>query len=311
MTTKPHNHDVLVFFSFKSHKKGYYKTLFDRLTSQAADFGLTLHQGSLKDLVISYKDNKMEITETMTGRDLSSFGLVYFELFTKAPQQALAAAAYLDRKRVPYFSPQVRQILPDSKLAEMALLADNGLSIPDGITSSNTQLKSIFRADHPIEYPFILKSVKAFGGAMNFLVHDYAELVAHLDENPQETFIIQSFIPNQFDYRVLIFGGEVKLVLKRSRNSAETHLNNTSKGAAGEFLDPSELTEAQIADTLKAAKLLGREEFCGLDLIINELTGEHSILEINESPGIELGIDPEKKMGIMLAYMKSRMETQS
>lgn len=299
---------VLILYSFRSHKTGYYKLLFDPLAERAGEFDMQLFQGSLKDLQICFEHNSLQITESMTGLDLADFDLVYFELFHKRQQQALVAAKYLDTKGVPYFTPEVSRFTPLSKIGQQALLINQNLPLPDGISTSAREFRKLFRANPPYKYPFILKSIQDFGGNNNFLIHNYADLKQKLGEHSDVTFIAQPFIANDFDYRVLILGGEIKLVMKRARTSDDTHLNNTSQDAEASIFDETILTQQQREDSLKAAKLVGREQFCGLDLLIDKHTGEHVILEINEAPAIQLGAEPERKMELLLTYMQREAE---
>lgn len=301
---------VLVFFSYRKHKTDYYKLLFDPMAERAGDFGMEFYQGSLKDLHIYFEDGSMRIVESTTCMDLCEFDLVYFELFHKAQQQALAAAKYLERHNIEYFTPEVSRFTPLSKLGQQALLADQRLPLPDGITTSARQFKKLFKKNAPLAFPFVLKSIQAFGGNNNFLVNSYDELVAILDEHTKDTFITQPFIPNDFDYRVLILGGEIKLVIKRSRQDDTTHLNNTSQDADAEFFSAEVLTDEQKVDAIRAAKLVGRDQFCGLDLLINKDTGEHVVLEVNEAPAIQLGAAPERKMLAMLEFMSVKAGAQ-
>jgi len=307
MTTKK-PYKVLILYSFRSHKTGYYKLLFDPLAERAGDFGMQLFQGSLKDLQICFKNNSLKIIESMTGMDLAEFDLVYFELFHKRQQQALVAAKYLDYCQISYFTPEVGRFTPLSKIGQQALMVNQNLPLPDGISTSAHHLRKLFRKNPPYSYPFILKSIQDFGGNNNFLIHNYAELKAKLTEHSSVAFIAQPFIANEFDYRVLILGGEIKLVMKRARIAEDTHLNNTSQNAEASIFDASVLTPKQREDSLKAARLVGREQFCGLDLLINKNTGEHIILEINEAPAIQLGADPEQKMQVLLEYMQRAAE---
>lgn len=267
---------------------------------------MEFYQGSLKDLEIYFENGSMRIIESMTGMDLKEFDLVYFELFHKAQQQSLAAAKYLQQHGIEYFTHEVGRFTPLTKLGQQAVLANQDLPLPDGITTSARQFKKLFRNNPPIAFPFVLKSIQAFGGNNNFLIHSYAELEQVLVDHTSDTFIAQPFIPNDFDYRVLILGGEIKLVIKRSRTDENTHLNNTSQDANAEFFDESVLTPQQKTDSIRAAKIVDREQFCGLDLLINKVTGEHVVLEVNEAPAIQLGAEPERKMQVMLEFMSQK-----
>jgi len=194
--------DVLIFFSFRKHKTGYYETLFAPYRSVGANYGLRFLQGSLKDLHIYIENNKLRIVESMTGRDLADFSAVHFDAWTKSPQQALAAALYLKRKGVPVTNEEMQSILADTKVGELARMADNQIPLPNTFTSSRHEILKVFKKSPVFEYPFIAKADDVFGGKANYLVKNYQELADALNTNKDKTFVLQQFIPNDSDYRV-------------------------------------------------------------------------------------------------------------
>jgi glutathione synthase/RimK-type ligase-like ATP-grasp enzyme len=300
--------DVLVLFSYKSHKRGYIEMLFERLRDASQKYSLSLSRGSLSDAHIIVKDNVLSMTESMTGRDLASFGLIYFELWYKAPEVALAAALYARRHNVPFFSEELEHAIPLTKVGELAVLSDNGVPLPNSFASSRAETLKVFKDQAPLEYPLIVKAADGYGGNNNFLISDYAALKEVLNSHKDLRFVIQEFIPNDCDYRCLILGGKIALVLKRTRDqNSDSHLNNTSQGGEGEVVPIESLsTQAQTA-VLKAAKLLRRNEFAGVDLMINSETGQPYILEVNQTPQIEIGAQVDQKMDALLSYMNTRI----
>jgi len=300
--------DIIVLFSYRSHKRGYIEMLFERLTKSAEGTDLQLFRGSLADLRVIIKNNSMSIIESLTGRDLSAFNLVYFELWYKAQQQALASARYLERKKVPYFSKEIYDILPITKVGELAVLADQSIPLPDTFISSAREIKKIFKNNPPISYPLIVKAADGYGGKNNYLVGSYGKLRNTLDNNKGVQFVIQEFIPNICDYRCLVLGGRIALVLKRSRDlKGMSHLNNTSAGAVGEVVALDVLPKNAQDAVLKAAKVLNRSEFAGVDLMLHRDTNQPYILEVNQTPQIEIGAEVDKKMFALLKYMQSRV----
>ena len=299
--------NVLVLFSYRSHKHGYIEMLFDKLFRKSAEFGLELHRGSLSDMHIRVINNRLSVRESMTKKKLDEFDLVYFELWYKAQQQALAAARYLGRKKVPFFSHEIENIMPLTKVGELGVLADNGVPLPDTFISSHRELKKVFaKTNPPFGYPFILKAADGYGGNNNHLIRSYKQLVDILSQNKGVQYVSQEFIPNDCDYRCLVMGGEIKLVLKRTRDaSSDSHLNNTSAGAEGKVVDVSVLDEVAQEAVLKSAQVLGRSQFAGVDLMLHKETGAPYILEVNQTPQIEIGAEVEKKMKALLSYMES------
>lgn len=298
---------ALVLFSYKSHKRGYIEMLFGKLSAAAEGRQLQLHRGSLSDMHISIKNNRLSIRESLTGKNLSEFDVLYFELWYKAPEQALAAALHAERQGIPYFSSELAGAMPLTKVGELAKLADADIPIPDTFTSSNREILRAFKADAPLKYPVVVKAADGYGGHNNFLVKSRAMMKRVLAEHKNLRFVVQEFIPNNCDYRCLVLGGQIVLVLRRSRaEDSQTHLNNTSQGAAGELVDIQSIPEAARSDVLRAAERLGRSEFAGVDLLIDSQTGKHYILEVNQTPQIEIGAETDGKMAALLDYMEQR-----
>lgn len=301
---------ILVFYSFATHKTGYINRLFNELKKASPQHDLELFRGSLKDLHISIENNNLKISESLTGKDLKEFDAVYFELWYKSQQQALAAAKYLEKEKIPYFSSELATFPALTKLGEYSCLAGNNLSLIDSYFTSNKEIKKLAKIGQlPFSYPFILKDIEGYGGNNNFLVKNNAQLIEILEQNTQLSFVMQPFVENDSDFRLLILDGKVELVLQRVRTN-NSHLNNTSQGAEGKLVDVKSLPQEVISDAVMAAKLLKREQFAGVDIMQDKNSGKYYILEVNQTPQIEEGAEVEAKVGAMLRYIKNRATTQ-
>ncbi len=297
--------DILVMFSYRNHKRGYIEMLFDRLSARSQQYPLQLYRGSLSDIHIYIKNNHLSIIDTLTNRDIASFDGIYFELWYKAQQQALAVAQYAKTHKVPFFSEELLKIMPMTKVGEVACLADKKIPLPDTFISSCRQIKKSFERTPPFLYPLIVKAADGYGGKKNFLVDTYQDLQKILDSHKGTQFVIQEYIPNDCDYRCLVFGEEIKCVLKRTRDTASSsHLNNTSAGGKGEIVALDSLSITARKAVLAAARTLNRDSFAGVDLMINKETGQPYILEVNQTPQIEIGAEIEHKMDALLRYME-------
>ncbi len=177
----PKKKTALVLFSYRSHKTGYIELLFQRLHDAAARAGLVLERGSLKDLHIQINGNHLTVKESLTQKQLTDFDVVYFELWYKSQQQALAAALYADRAGIPFFSRELLGVMPVTKIGELAAMADNNISLPQTFISSAREIKKVFKTDAPLAYPLVMKAADGYGGKNNFLIHSYDELVATLE----------------------------------------------------------------------------------------------------------------------------------
>ncbi len=294
---------VLVFFSFREHKNGYYNRLFKPLKIVENQYGLDFERGSLKDLWIQIIDNKLVVTESLTGMGLDKFDAVIMELWLKSPQQALAAGLYMRRHGVPFRGEETLDLVASTKIGEMALMADNDLPLPRTFMSSHREILRVFKSSQPIAYPFVIKAADTFGGQMNYVISSYDELKQRLAEHPKEFFVVQELIPNDCDYRVLIMGEKVRLVMRRTRTDKSSHLNNTSAGGEGEIVPLSTLSDKILQQSVKAAQLTKRGGFAGVDVLIDRHTGKHYFLEVNEAPAIQTGAHVATKIDKYMSYI--------
>jgi glutathione synthase/RimK-type ligase-like ATP-grasp enzyme len=295
---------VLVLYSFATHKTGYYDLLFNRLADAAEEFGVQLYRGSLKDLVFSYANGSLKIRETMTGMDVTDFDAVYFELWYKSTEQTLALAMHLRAHGVPFLSEELANMVSMSKLSEMVRLTEAAVPYPATVSSSTKHLQRLIREDAiGLEYPFVLKEASAYGGNQNFLVDSPKQALRILRENRGGVFLAQEFLPNAHDFRVIVLGGKAVLVLKRARNTDIGHLNNTSAGGEGTLVELAQVDKALLQLAERAAEAMGRSSFAGVDILERSDTGEYVVLEVNQTPQIEIGAEIDAKMAVMLTRL--------
>ncbi len=233
--------------------------------------------------------------KTAKGLDLKKTGSIFFAKW-QMYQNAFATAVYLDRHKVAFKPRQVANFPPTNKLGETALLTDNNLLLPNSLTTSVANLR-----ERSVNYlkafrlPVVLKRVDASLGNDNFLIESEKQLkrlIAPFQD--RDIFMIQEFIPNDNDYRCLVFNGKCEVLLKRTRVNRRTHLNNTNKGALGEIIVPIPARLRKIAE--RAAALTGRQDFAGVDIILHQATNQPYVIEVNRMPVVMHGSPsrPEK-----------------
>lgn len=301
---------VLVLFSRKNHKKAAYERIFGILRDTAKQQGrdIELACGTLDEMWIEVRNNILTVTDPVSGKELKEFDYVGFNWWGRAKQQALAVATYLSAHSVPFLTQELATLPVDDKIGEMAKMANGKIALPDTFISSGSQIARAFRANPPIAFPVIMKDAGACGGRNNYLVKDHAQMLEILDQKPDIDFLVQEFIPNNCDYRCLVLGDEIKLVLRRSRgDEASTHVNNTSSGGTGVVVPIESITSEARDMVREAARSLNRSQFSGVDLIINTDTNEPYILEVNQTPEIEEGAEPQSKMTALFDYIESEL----
>src|SRR5690606_7158125 len=94
-------------------------------------------------------------------------------------------------------------------------------------------------------------------------------------------FIAQRFIPNSFDYRIVVAGDKVLIGYKRIRQQGgERHVNNVARGARPELVGEEELPSEVAKLAIAAAQSIGRE-LSGVDVLCSDETGSYVVLEAN------------------------------
>lgn len=203
---------------------------------------------------------------------------------------AYSLALYLQSQNITFWSSEMAQQRSTSKLSCMVQLALEGVAVPRTVFSLTTT-----RATEAAQWPSVVKAVSASRGRSNYLIHSQQELAsAVLDD---AFYLVQPFLENDHDLRVICFGGEPSMVLRRSRaQDADTHLNNTSQGGSAVWLALDEISPQILTISRKICKIMGRE-MAGIDFIPdNSSPSGYSCLEVNAIPQLTSGYDVDKKL---------------
>lgn len=259
-----------------------------------------------KDLDFVIIDGKLEITDRTTSDKLTEADMVFFKTWVWYSDYAAAVVSLLEEHKIPYYNSEVANHRADTKVSELAAMAAYGLPVPDSYFCLALSIPTMldFRAND-WEFPMIMKSATASRGDANFRVNSFEDIQAKLAEHGELPFVFQPYIPNSYDYRVLVMGGEVVTVIKRSRQSkANNHLNNTSKGAQGELVSPDDLPKKLIRDSIAAATLFNRD-VAGVDVMpVNDDDENFVILEVNKRPQMNTGAFVPEKMDAFTNFIK-------
>lgn len=129
----------------------------------------------------------------------------------------------------------------------------------------------------PYDGPLIVKATKASNGAENYLLSSLSEFSGKEDL----LYCIQPFIPNSFDYRIIVAEEEILLVYKRIRQGNETHLNNIEQGGQREITASLNIFTTELA--IAAAKSVKRN-LAGVDVLVAD-DGKEYLLEVNFNYG--------------------------
>ncbi len=205
---------------------------------------------------------------------------------------ALTVGLYAQENGVQLWNSETLQQRSTTKLSAMWLLAAAGVAVPETFFSLNHDVLAAACAFAPA----IVKDIATSRGRNNYLARTNDELVELLAQHAHNRFMVQAFIPNDYDVRLICLGGKPHLALKRQRTSTDTHLNNTSQGAEASLLLLESLPTDVLAEAEKVCTLMGRE-MAGIDYVIaNDGSGRYICLEVNAIPQLTSGSYVDQKM---------------
>jgi|GEM_PF-865029 len=188
------------------------------------------------------------------------------------------------------------------KIHQMIRFNNAGITIPETIIANKaTYTKNKKYINQHTIYPCVLKTNGANGKSV-WKIENQKELNIKIDNLNNEVFMIQEFIPNNFDVRVLVFGDKILGAIKRE--SSDGFKNNLSQGGKGsEF----KLTKQEENFAKKAVKV-NNALFGGVDIVFNK-KNKPVILEVNRRPaGMHSESGFMKKAGLSIDTEKLIIE---
>lgn len=283
--------------------------LFELLKSQFATQNIDIQKIGLLDTAVHIRDNQLDIIDVITNSSLSNLAGLYFANWRKHPEFALASAEFMKRQGKPIISEEVLGVMPMSKLGEMVLLSDKNIPLPNSIFMRNKHwLKYLKKGGKlPFGDQAIVKSISGSMGADNYLVRSPDEFRQLLKRDLDMLFVVQEFIPNTCDYRIIFIGNEAKIAIKRSRVDEDTHVNNTSKGASAELIPLDQIPAEMIEIAKNAAHAVRRNTYCGVDIMQHQDTGAYYVLEVNKTPQMETGSNTNEKITALTDYFAKKL----
>lgn len=231
-----------------------------------------------------------------TGQDLADYDII---IALSTPEHALihiysAIACYCRKKQVKFIDDTYTNT--SGKLYEMWRCWENDLPVPNTAYGDTNFLQDALQL---FGGTAVLKATHGAKGRDNYLVHSADELSSILsDKNPYD-FILQNFIPNDGDYRVVTIDYEPQLAIYRSA-SGNDHRNNTSLGATATI---HEITP-ELADIASRAAEANGIRLAGVDIITDKNTGANYVLEINRCPQLVTGSFLDEKYTVLRDYLK-------
>lgn len=274
--------------------------------------GVEVEKIGLLDSRVEIRKNHLIVRDAKTKKRYDDLNGIHIANWRKAPEIAMALAKYIEKRGGKVMNREIMSFPAMTKLGEMVRMADKKIPMPDSFSVRDKYLAEMAKRQklpYGFAFPLIVKSVAGSMGANNWLVKTWEEFAEIVALPREQLVVVQQFIPNDSDYRVLVFGGDVRAVMRRSRQDDSTHVNNTSAGGKGEMIDPAEFPEDWKEIALKAAAATNRSDIAGVDIIVDKETGKPYVLEVNKTPQIETGSNIDTKTTIFTDYIMGRLKS--
>lgn len=242
---------------------------------------ITLDTASIKDIVFEIIDGV--ITVNIKGKDLKQYDFVWIQSGWNTTHMAYLLHLYLKSQHIPHNKTNSH----NTKLSDIFSLAYKGVLVPNtyfhnGLRISNKNIEEIINV---CKLPCIYKTSLGSLGCNVFLIDKEEEIANVVKENKKyNRYIFQQYIPNDFDYRVVIANGKSTSVCKRTRVT-DKFRNNVALGAFEEFIKIKDVPADVIAIAIKSANAL-KLKWAGVDVVTDKDTGQNFILEVNRRPGL-------------------------
>lgn len=297
---------VLVLKPSPLKGKGNVSAFFEKLEkdNKFARFTFT----SYKDLVFIFNGRKLRVKIGPKGRNVTDFDLVHFFIVSSNQDIASALAQHLKTKNVPFVDKAVANYYQSvNKLHQTILMQNIGVRVPKTIFMHSELLaKSYSYLQKQLGSPFILKGIHGRKGHDNYLIKDQKQFKKALNSSKDSVMIAQQFIENNGDYRMLIFGQNLKLTIHR-RAGTQTHINNISSGSKATLLETGSLPASVMRMAISAASVLD-VDISGVDMVQDKKTGLWYCLEVNESPQLVSSSFIDEKQRAFAEYLEKKLQ---
>lgn len=288
-------------------RAGVKKETFTRLITERLGSEIELVLALFSDLTFDIGDAGVSVK--INTEDIRNFQLVYFRragnIFFSI---AGALAICLDRFKIPFFDTTFKEVGPDEdKLVNLIRLKLAGLPIIPTFFCWPTQIGRY--CDQIISrfgLPLVAKTLDSHRGRGVHLLgakEDFGKITA----GNKKQFLFQSFVENDFEYRILVLKDKVAVAERKIRTDPNEFRSNVALGAREEFLKVADFPEEIKQAAILAARTL-KIETAGVDVLIEKKNGKFWILEVNRGPGLTYDTTVSPEIDEIAKFFKQELD---
>ncbi len=284
------------------------KRQFERLKEEGVKRGHIVEGCLASDLIIV--TSKDSFTPKIKDKDITSYDLIYM-IVGRRLWEWYTAALYLNKNsktkivNKKAIDPTYNFYL--SPAVDYLRQFENALPFPkSAVIFSENSVDSIV---NEFNFPVILKTSQGHRGEGVNKIDNAEDLkkIVEVITAKAKSCVVREFIPNDGDVRIFCVGYKAIGAMKRTPKEGEFR-SNISQGGSGAVFDLE--SNPKIRDLAEKAAKVMQTEIAGVDIILNNVTGEPYILEVNPGPQLD-GLETYTKVnaaGEIIKYFEQLVQ---
>lgn len=283
--------------SSSDNPEGYYEEYreFFEKAAKSADQMSQIFTTFIEELYIAVGDGEIEVYDTKTNKSLKEFDFVFLrgKGFRVRTDVIKTISVYCRTNHIKIVN-DYSGFRDSSKLTQAVQFFEQSIPVAKTIYVNDAVLSE--KHDLGIVFPCIMKATLGAHGEDNYLVNSIQEVKDIAAKSIDVFFVLQRFIKNDGDFRLLVVGDEVLVI---GREAVEgSHLNNTSQGGTASLGALEDVPAQVISDAKRISRYLDMT-IAGVDVIQDTDSGEYYFLEVNSQPQLITGAFVDRKVALL------------
>jgi glutathione synthase/RimK-type ligase-like ATP-grasp enzyme len=244
----------------------------------------------------------------IAGKPIETWSVIYPRKVARFQVMAHILACTAKTKKI-LFIDKFYEAKKNPKIAQVFHLNASGASVPKTYYAISYSKKQLENAAAYLKLPIVVKECGISCGEGVHLaktkLHLEKTIKTILKTDSQKIVFLQEFIPNTFEYRILIMGNKIAVCEIKTRQPKEEFRNNVSLGATEKFVTEQEVRKSTRKEALRAAKIAGID-VAGVD-VVEDKKGRPIIFEVNSCPAFTIDKKNTQEVTSLADYL-SRCE---
>ena len=257
--------------------------------------------GYFEDVSITMEKSTLDIF--IKSQNMRSFSAIYFRKVGKFKYFAHLMSQYAYENNMRFLDRFRLTTVFRTKVNQCATFAVKNIPFPKTFASGQWNDASIKKALKTLSMPIIIKNLNSSQGKGVDIARTATELRTKIKKLTlgKIQFILQDFINNDFEYRILVLGGKAAIAETKTRQDNEFR-NNVSLGATEKFISLSSVPKNVLRNAEKAAKAL-KIDIAGVDVVVDKITNIAYVLEVNTAPQFTLDEKISNELNSITHYL--------